>query len=643
MASYSVDMSEENIGRFGGLSTEDLAQLTFSSAMYDPQISPDGRWIAYQRSDGSGGTLMFLMAFDGTEERPLTNVRVASPGHVGNGAMYCWRPDSQAIAFFGVDQRLYESAMNGVIKTCSDALNSPAYITYANGARHLVVTNDELSSLAVFSLSEGVSGGFDRSWSRNLDCEAKLGEGLKSLELDFVAFPTFSVSSSRLYFVGWRNPHMPWDASGLYCFDGIDNGQGTFATCFERKDVSLSQPKALANGKIAVISDVTGYFSPCLYIEEEGLTPIFDGPFERADPDFGIGARSYAFMGDKILCSTNRDGFGTLDAKLFGADKEESLKRGIFTSLSSSGDRVVGIRRGVRAPSSIFTYAASSGQFNQLRVATVVGVPSSNAGEPSVARFASSSSLAKDHQVKQFDMDVPEMEISARLYYSAGNACGTAFLIHGGPTGQNRAIYSPKVEVLRLLGFDVCDVDYRGSSGRGRAYRNALNSLYGVADIVDVACARIALAKMGLLRSEKTIALGSSSAGLTVLGLMNYYPTLFERGMANFPVTDLISVSTTTHRLETYYFDSLIGPVDSSREKYFARSPLNWSFGSGKVTIIHGTEDKVVSVSQSRRFVDRVASKLDITYEEFSGKGHGWSDPDSLFREAELIAELAGF
>ena len=219
---------------------------------------------------------------------------------------------------------------------------------------------------------------------------------------------------------------------------------------------------------------------------------------------------------------------------------------------------------------------------------------------------------------------------------------------HGGPTGATEASFNSKIQYWTHRGFAVADVNYRGSTGFGRLYRQALAGQWGIKDVDDLCCAAEYLAAKGLAHPEQKIIKGSSAGGYSVLAALTMRTT-FNAGVSLYGIADLETLAKDTHKFEAHYLDTLIGPYPAQKALYQKRSPINNMAGLNcPILVAQGLEDKVVPPSQAELIVQAAKRKnIYVEYLSFAGEGHGFRKADTLIKlfEAELqfYAQIFGF
>jgi len=211
---------------------------------------------------------------------------------------------------------------------------------------------------------------------------------------------------------------------------------------------------------------------------------------------------------------------------------------------------------------------------------------------------------------------------------------------HGGPTTQTKAALDLQVQYWTTRGFAVVDLNYGGSSGFGRAYRQRLNGNWGIVDVEDSINAAKYLVASGKADRRRLIIRGGSAGGYTTLAALAFHPDVFAAGASYYGVSDVEALAKDTHKFESRYLDTMIGPYPAMRDVYRARSPIHFIDRlSCALILFQGLEDRVVPPDQSERMADAVRAKgLPVAYLAFEGEQHGFRRADTIIRcfEAEL-------
>ena len=209
-------------------------------------------------------------------------------------------------------------------------------------------------------------------------------------------------------------------------------------------------------------------------------------------------------------------------------------------------------------------------------------------------------------------------------------------ICHGGPTGATDSSLNLKIQYWTNRGFAVVDINYRGSTGFGRHYRQGLVGAWGLADVEDTQYAIRYLASLGQIDPERCIIRGGSAGGYTVLSALTFTDT-FKAGASLYGIGDLETLAKDTHKFESRYLDSLIGPYPERKDIYIERSPINHIDGLNcPVIFLQGLEDKVVPPNQAEMMVNLLQSKgIKVAHVTFDDEGHGFRKADNIIRAME--------
>ncbi len=444
---------------------------------------------------------------------------------------------------------------------------------------------------------------------------------------DFYASPCLSPSGDRLAYLSWSHPSMPWDGSRLW-LSTID-GEARLVAGGETE--SIFQPAFSPTGALHFVSDRTGWWN--LYRLEgvgdiEALCPMA-AEFGRAQWVFGMA--TYGFLADgEILCAHLADGrwrLGRLGAELHllgqpwsdigalrvqGGRAAATLSRPDGAPIVAEIDPADGTATTVRAS---FTLDLDPAGFSQARA---ISYPSED-GATAHAFF---------YPPANTDFDGPAGERPPLIVKS-----------HGGPTSATSDGFSLAIQFWTSRGFAVLDVNYGGSTGFGRTYRERLDGQWGIVDVADcVAGARQCVAE-GLVDDARLAISGGSAGGYTTLCALTFTDT-FTAGASHYGIGDLEALARDTHKFESRYLDGLVGPWPERIDLYQARSPIHHTERlTCPVIFFQGLEDKVVPPEQSEAMVAALEARgLPVAYVPFEGEQHGFRRAENIQRalEAEL-------
>lgn len=564
----------------------------------EPRPAPDGAVVAFVQR-WRGGTALTTVPVDGGPERMLAGPVDPAPGRGLGGGCFAWLPGSDAVVFVGVDGELYLQPLVGAGRRLTGFERSCRAPDVAPDGTFVVCAVDdaEVWRVELGAAPPGAVGG--PAPARRLD------DGSDA----FCADPVVGPSGAVVSWQAWSPPAMPWDAAERVDVRLDRDGEVRGIERWRPEDGAVQQPGFLADGTPTCVHDGDGWLNVHI-----GGEPSPSEPAEHAGPSWGMGQRSYAVSPDgrTVAVDRNERGFGRLLLLDRASGEISTLGRGVHGQLSWSGDRIVALRSGARSPTSVVVYEPASGQRRVLAVGPAGSWPLERLPEP-----------------EPVEVDHDGVTLHARRF-GAGRGRLLCW-VHGGPTDQWRVDFRPRVAYWWSRGWDVLVVDPRGTTGHGRAYQQALHGSWGRLDVDDTAALVRDAHGRGWARPETTALVGGSSGGLTVLGVLADHPDLVAGGITSYPVSDLTTLARATHRFEAHYTETLVGPIDDEA-RYRELSPLDRAGRiAGPLLVLHGSDDPVVPVGQSRALVEAVrAGGGDVELVVYEGAGHGLRDPDHV-------------
>jgi dipeptidyl aminopeptidase/acylaminoacyl peptidase len=439
---------------------------------------------------------------------------------------------------------------------------------------------------------------------------------------DFYSSPRLSPDGSRLAWLTWNHPNMPWDGTELVVCDVDADGRlGNVGRVAGGPDESIFQPEWSPDGTLHFASDRTGWWN--LYRLSAGnVEPLCEKEAEFGAPQWMFGMSTYAFLSSgRIVCSyTNRGG-----SHLALLDTENRHLEPIETPYSSiaflRNDLATGnvVFRGgsPMGPACIVSLDTSTGEYEVLRRSDEIEIDSGHLSVPEPIEFPTENdrtAYAFFYPPNNRDYAAPEGERPPLLVMS-----------HGGPTSATSTALDLEIQYWTSRGIAVLDVNYGGSTGYGREYRRRLDGAWGVVDVEDCANGAIYLAGRGLVDGDRLIITGGSAGGYTTLCALAFTDT-FAAGASHFGVSDLEELAKETHKFESRYLERLIGPYPERADLYRERSPINHAQKlSCPVIFFQGLEDEVVPKEQAETMFAALREKgLPVAYVPFEGEQHGF-------------------
>ena len=464
---------------------------------------------------------------------------------------------------------------------------------------------------------------------------------------DFYSNARLSPDGSRLAFLAWNLPWMPWDGCELHVADLAPDGSLSGVEQVAGKDgvESIWQPEWSPAGDLVFASDRSGWWN-LERLRDGERTPLHPLEAEFGYPAWSFGTRSFAFLGDgRIVCAYDSGGFThfALIDPASGAFVELDLELDAWSApyVAAEGTAVVVIAGAATAPARVERVDVATGETRTLRVSMESPIDPSYYSAPRAIEFPTEGGLkahAFFYPPTSPDFVAPEGERPPLIVES-----------HGGPTGNTTAAFSLAVQFWTSRGFGVVDVDYGGSTGYGRAYRERLNGAWGVVDLEDCVNAARYLVAQGEADEERLLITGGSAGGYTTICALTF-TDVFAAGATYFGIADLEQFGGgETHKFELQYEHTLVGPYPERADLYRERSPINFTDRlATPMLVLQGTEDRVVPPAQAELMVAALRERdVPHAYLLYDGEGHGFRKAEnivgSLEAELSFYAQVLGF
>ena len=447
---------------------------------------------------------------------------------------------------------------------------------------------------------------------------------------DFFSAPRLSPDGASLCWLSWDHPNMPWDGTELWVASFAEGRViGEARRVAGGPSESVSQPRWSPDGVLHFVSDRTGWWN--LY-RGEG-EPVVVREAELTGPDWVFGQSSYGFLADGRLVfvwsERNLDRLALVDAD--GTVQDFDVPFTSITSLQVSGDGVVAIAGSPTASGAVVRIGLPSGEVEVLKTSRESAVDEAFVSVPEAIEFPTEggrTAHAFFYAPVNPDFAAPEGEKPPLIVMS-----------HGGPTSATSSVLDLACQYWTTRGFAVVDVNYGGSTGYGREYRDRLQGTWGIVDVDDCVHAATWLAEQGRVDGARMVIRGRSAGGYTTLAALAFRD-VFAAGASHFGVADAEALANDTHKFESRYLDGLIGPYPDAREVYVERSPIHHTDALDRPLILfQGLEDKVVPPEQAEMMAEALRRKgVPFAYVPFEGEQHGFRQAATIVRVAE--AEL---
>jgi dipeptidyl aminopeptidase/acylaminoacyl peptidase len=443
---------------------------------------------------------------------------------------------------------------------------------------------------------------------------------------DFYAAPCLSPTGDRIAFVAWDHPNMPWDDTRLYVQAWNERGPAGEPRCVAGGDgQSIQQPSFSPSGVLTCVSDRDGWWN--LYqLRGEVLAPLYACPAEFAGPPWVFALSSYAFIDeDRILCAYGVGGHQRLAVldRISSRLDDWPLPYTGYGGLRVEDGRACFIGSSADRASRIVVLNLEDRRVHEVASASSLELDATILGRPEAIEFESADGRSSHAWL--------HWPTNPRYAAPAGERPPLLVKGHGGPTAAASPALDLRIQYWTSRGFVVVDVDYGGSTGYGRAYRELLHGQWGVVDVEDCVHAALQLGRAGRADPERLAISGGSAGGYTTLCALTFHD-VFQAGASHYGIGDLEALVRDTHKFESRYTDTLVGPYPESADLYVARSPIHFPERlSCPVIFFQGLEDRIVPPNQAEAMVAALAARgIRHAYVPFEGEQHG-------FRRAENI------
>jgi dipeptidyl aminopeptidase/acylaminoacyl peptidase len=620
-------MADKKTSPFGSWKSPITSDLIVAGTVGLGSITLDGEdvyWIEARPSEG-GRNVIVKRSADGSisdiTPQPF-NARTRA-NEYGGGA---YLVDRSTVYFSNFkDQKLYYQTSGGepqLLTTAEDYFYADAVIDHKHN-RLICVREDytahhreTINTIAAIPLAGS-------------ECGEVLISGY-----DFYSTPRLSPDGKHLAWLAWNHSNLPWDGTELWLAELNEDGSiASSEMVAGGKNESIFQPEWSPGGTLYFVSDQTGWWN---------LYRLRDGKAESLHPmeaEFGVpqwifGMSTFAFESeDRIVCSYTLRGawhLAILDTHTLKLEAVESPYTQISSVHVSSGAACFA-GGSPTEPASIVQLELATGKIETLRRSSSVEVDSEYLSTPRAIEFPTENGLTAHaffYAPKNSEYQAPEGEKPPLMVIS-----------HGGPTSATSTTQNLSIQYWTSRGFGVLDVNYGGSTGYGRAYRERLNGQWGVVDVDDCANGARYLVEQGEVDPNRLIIRGGSAGGYTTLAALTFRD-VFKAGASYYGISDLEILERDCHKFESRYNHTLIGPYPDGITLYRERSPIHFTEKlSCPLILFQGLEDKVVPPNQAEMMFEAVRSKgIPVAYVPFEGEQHGFRKAENIKRA--LDAEL---
>jgi dipeptidyl aminopeptidase/acylaminoacyl peptidase len=619
-----------------------------------PTLADDGAvwWLEGRAAEGGRYALMRRPAGGDPEEvtPPGANVRTRVHEY-GGGAWKLVGPELVVYVDFA-DQRVYRLELGGEPVAITPESDEPAALRYAD----FELTPDGRTLFCVREVHDGAPEPENQVVALPLDGSMRCE--VVAAGRDFYSFPRVSPDGLWFCFLCWDHPNMPWDETELWVAPARDPGAARPLAAGAKE--SVTAPAWDSQDRLRFVSDRDGWWNLYRTVADlgapdagEDLPAVEQLSAERADlghPQWIFGLQTHVETDDGTLVVIR-----TEDAteRLFALGRGGGALRDLGLPYTAFGAPVLAAR------GSRVAFAAASPESEPEVVVVDVAGGGADAPPTEVIRSAAEEGVDPGFLSAPRAIDFPtgDGDTSHAFYYPPANADFEGpegerppliVVSHGGPTSHVTPALDREFLFWTSRGFGVVDVNYRGSTGFGRAYRDKLQGTWGVVDTEDCVAAARFLAETGEVDGARLAIRGGSAGGYATLCALVFHDE-FAAGASYYGVADTETLARDTHKFEARYLDGLIGPYPERADLYRERSPIHYVERlSAPVILFQGLEDKIVPPNQAEAMIAAMAANgVPHAYLAFEGEQHGFRKSETEIRclEAELYfyGRILGF
>lgn len=631
-------MSGKKIAPYGSWKSPISSDLIVAGSIGLGQLVVDGEaiyWTEGRPSENGRNALVKWTSENGIEELSAAGFNVRSRVHEYGGGAYAVHDDAIYFTNF-VDQRLYVQYPHSE----PEPLTANEPLRFTNG-----VVDPKRGRLFCIREDHTTPGQEPTNSlvSLNLDSHNESGTVLAT-GYNFYASPRLSPNGRQLAWISWNHPNMPWDGTELWVADLDETGTAlSNITLVAGGPIeSIFQPEWSPAGELYFVSDRTDWWN--LYRWRKGkVQPIYPMDAEFGSPQWMFGMSTYGFeRANSIICTYTQNGRWHL-AQINPETSQFTPIDTPFTSidyLQVSQGTACFIGGSATRPSAVVRLDLQTNNSQVLRQSTDLTVDMAYLSVPQPVEFPTENGLTAHaiyYPPQNRDFAAPEGERPPLLVLS-----------HGGPTSATETTFSLSKQYWTSRGFAILDVNYGGSTGYGRAYRQRLNGQWGIVDVQDCINGAKYLVNQSLADGQRLAIRGGSAGGYTTLCALTFYDT-FSAGASHFGVSDVEALAQETHKFESRYLDSMIGPYPEAKEIYAERSPIHFTDQINcPLILFQGLEDKVVPPNQAETMFEALKVKgIPVAYVAFPGEQHGFRSAENIKRtldgELYFYSQIFGF
>jgi dipeptidyl aminopeptidase/acylaminoacyl peptidase len=573
-----------------------IAPFISGTSVGNPQFSPDGKYVAYLRSSDNGKDLVIYNRDQGSG-RDLLSYHKISTGTAYGGEEFCWSKDSQSIVFSSSGS-LFEIEIGGSEPREIVSLDKSFHPQIDDIGLYFVIEHKTRMSLATSSMNSDGYG-----WPTQI-----------LTNYSFIYDPARHPDGTIIAHA-WDFPHMSWDGSKLVRIDS----DGSITELTDGSDW-IAQPRYSPDYKhLAFLNEESGWIN--LWVADasgENRRILVAESHEHSYSTWVTGMRNYAWLSnERIVFTRNTD--GTIElvvSDLSGTTTVLDLPGGVYEKLHSDGAGWITFQySSYRDPYRI--QMIRIGDDNQIldnKTIEQSGVIIDSFAEDFIAPDVYHFPTRDGNEAHALVYSDPSFDSQDRPLLIS---------VHGGPTGMSTNKFNFQPQYFAKQGWIVALINYRGSIGYGRDYRNILRGRWGDYDVWDCLDLKADMVKNQGVNASKVAIMGGSAGGYTTLYALAKYPGEFAAGVNLFGVADLFLLAEETHYLESHYLDMIIGKLPEDAKNYYTRSPINFADNiTDPLLTLQGEDDPVVPKNQSELIHESAKGVKEMKI--YPNEGHGF-------------------
>ncbi len=626
-----------------------------ATSLSEPRLDGDTAYWLERRPQEQGRTVLMRCRVDGTAEEvtgPSINLR-SRANEYGGGS---YAVDNDVIYYCdNADQRIYRQRANEAPQAITPT-TTPAR-PQADSWRYADLTPDPTHQqlIAVFEDHSAVSVDGETGTAQEpqhsliaIDLsDSQFTQHVLASGDDFYSSPVLSDDGNQLAWLSWNHPNLPWDHTHLWQARFDAHGQLQDAELIAGQEPeSIFQPGWSPSGALYFVSDRSNWWN--LYrVQQGGIEAVCPMDAEFGLPQWVFGMRTWGFANHEngvnateIIALYSQNGLWQATRICLNSGERSALKLSHtqYNGIAVHGNQILSIAASARQSWVCSRYQLDTQQQHILNSVTPLGFDSETLSIPESLEYPSEE--CRDSHALYYRPTNPQVSTTK------GELPPLLVKTHGGPTAATGSALDLSIQYWTSRGFAVLDINYGGSTGYGRAYRQRLYGQWGEVDVDDCVNGALWLVQQGEVDKHKLAIRGSSAGGYTTLAALTFR-NVFKAGASYYGIGDLEALVRDTHKFEARYLDQLIGPYPQRQSLYQQRSPIHSVDQlSAPVIFFQGLKDKVVPPQQAEAMVAALQAKqLDVEYLSFADEGHGFRQADTLVQclEAELAFYIKQF